>query len=172
LRFRRTVAKLTRYCGIDTIRSSGLHSYMNKSNLDPDQFFPGFFYSCLNEGRRILSYYPAIHVPMFPECCSMFPECCSMFLGCCSMFPTPSGSGFLSKKRKGTAGGESFPMFPECCSMFPACCPMFLGCCSMFPECCSMFLGCCSMFPECSCCLKADSVHRWVVNSSETGLIH
>jgi hypothetical protein len=40
----RRISYLGEYCGIDTMRSSGLHSSMNKSNLDPDQFFPGFFY--------------------------------------------------------------------------------------------------------------------------------
>ena len=58
----RRISYLGEYCGIDTIRSSGLHSFLRrliKSNLDPDQFFPGFFYSTLwmkNEGRRMLSY--------------------------------------------------------------------------------------------------------------------
>jgi hypothetical protein len=33
-----------------------IHSLNDKSNLDPDQFFPGFFHSLKNEGRRTLSY--------------------------------------------------------------------------------------------------------------------
>ena len=40
----RRISYLGEYCGIDTIRSSGLHSFNDESNLDPDQFFPGFFY--------------------------------------------------------------------------------------------------------------------------------
>jgi len=52
----RRISYLGEYCGIATIRSSGLHSFKNKSNLDPDQFFPGFFYSLKNEGPRTLSY--------------------------------------------------------------------------------------------------------------------
>jgi hypothetical protein len=44
------ISYMGEYCGIDTIRSSGLHSFNDKSNLDPDQFFPGFFLS-LNERR-------------------------------------------------------------------------------------------------------------------------
>jgi hypothetical protein len=50
------ISYLGEYCGIDTIKSSGLHSLNDKSNLDPDQFFPGFFHSLKNEGRRTLSY--------------------------------------------------------------------------------------------------------------------
>jgi hypothetical protein len=52
----RRISYLGEYCGIATIRSSGLHSFKNKSNLDPDQFFPGFFHSWMNEGRKTLSY--------------------------------------------------------------------------------------------------------------------
>ena len=50
------ISYLGEYCGIDTIKSSGLHSLYDKSNLDPGQFFPGFFYHLANEGRRTLSY--------------------------------------------------------------------------------------------------------------------
>jgi hypothetical protein len=52
----RMISYLGEYCGIDTIKSSGLHSLNDKSNLDPGQFFPGFFYSLNEEGRRTLSY--------------------------------------------------------------------------------------------------------------------
>jgi hypothetical protein len=52
----RRISYLGEFCGIDTIRSSGLLHSMNKNNLDPGQFFPGFFYSLNEEGRRTLPY--------------------------------------------------------------------------------------------------------------------
>jgi hypothetical protein len=50
------ISYLGEYCGIDTIKSSGLHSLNDKSNSHPDQLFPGFFYSLKEEDRTTLSY--------------------------------------------------------------------------------------------------------------------
>jgi hypothetical protein len=55
-------SKIWYYCGIDTIRSSGLHSsfrVLNKRNRERTDQDPSYFYSTLwmkNEGRRILLY--------------------------------------------------------------------------------------------------------------------
>ena len=44
------------YCGIDTIRSSGLHSFNDKRNRKRTGQDPSYFYHLMIEGRRILSY--------------------------------------------------------------------------------------------------------------------
>jgi hypothetical protein len=54
------ISYLGEYCGIDTIRSSGLHSSMNKSNLGSGQFFPVSFVHRRMKAGGPYRIYPAI----------------------------------------------------------------------------------------------------------------